>query len=254
MQQETLTPRAIRPSDIAAALGEGLRVFKSAPGVSIAYAGIFAAIVLMLIAALSQVGISSMALPFAGGFLLLGPALLVGFFGLMEARLGGRTPALADAFTAFRGLPGGFWLMGLLCGFLFLIWITDAAVLYSFMIGAESADVDSAVLPGKAIRFHLWAAPAGAVLAYIIYCVSAFAVPLLYQGRCDLVRAVHASVRAVLGNFLATLAWGLLLSIVTLLSILLLPLLPVTLPILGYASFSLYRRTFPATGPTPPTV
>ena len=89
----------------------------------------------------------------------------------------------------------------------------------------------------------------GAVPAFIIFCVSAFSVPLLYQGRADLVGSISVSVRATLGNFVLSLLWGVLLTSVIVGSVVLLPLLLVSLPVLAYASYALYRNIFPA----PPT-
>jgi len=58
-------------------------------------------------------------------------------------------------------------------------------------------------------------------------------------------RPKQNSLRAKRGGSALGLAWGLVLSGVILLSILLLPLLLFTLPVMSYASFALYRRSFP---------
>ena len=87
----------------------------------------------------------------------------------------------------------------------------------------------------------------GSVLAFFVFAMSAFSVPLLHQHRASLIQAVYASVCVVLRNFVASIAWGLLLTGVILISILLLPLLAITLPIMAYASFALYQRVFPPT-------
>lgn len=226
----------------------GWHTFRAIPGPSMAYATLFALIGLALLAAVGRFGISPMALPFAGGFMLVGPALLTGFFRLSVMRAGGRQPSLMAAFAAFAHAPAGLWLVALVCAFLFLIWITDAAVLYTVMIGREHLPYDLPWvirLQRQVLVFELWGALMGSVLAFIILAISAFSVPLLHEGRASLIQAVHASVRAVFGNFIACIAWGLVLTATTLLAILLLPLLIVVLPVLAYASFALYRKVFP---------
>ncbi len=65
----------------------------------------------------------------------------------------------------------------------------------------------------------------------------------------DLVGSISVSVRATLGNFVLSLLWGVLLTSVIVGSVVLLPLLLVSLPVLAYASYALYRNIFPA----PPT-
>ena len=241
-----LTPRKFSTADIADALATGWRTFRAMPAASMAFAALFALIGLALLAAVGGFGISPMALPFAGGFMLMGPALLTGFFRLAVILAEGRKPRLFDAFTAFTHAPAGLWLVALLCAFLFLIWITDAAILYTVMIGDERHDMAWLIsLQRQMVAFELWGMLMGSVLAFIILAISAFSVPLLHERRANLVQAINASVHAVLGNFLTCIAWGLVLTSATLVSILLLPLLTVVLPVLAYASFGLYRKVFP---------
>ena len=95
------------------------------------------------------------------------------------------------------------------------------------------------------VRFVQWAAISGLVVALLLYCISAFAVPLLCERRAGLVDAVVTSVRVVLGNFLPAISWAFLLSTVIIASVLVLPLLPLTLPWLAYASRALYREVLP---------
>jgi uncharacterized membrane protein len=244
-----LEPQRFSAADIARALAVGWYTFRAIPGPSMGFAVLFALIGFVLLGAVGHFGISPMALPFAGGFMLVGPALLTGFFRLAALHADHRPLRLGDAFAAFARAPAGLWAVALLCAFLFLIWITDAAVLYAVMIGDEHLPYDLPwliQLHDHVVAFELWAALMGSVLAFIILAVSAFSVPLLHEGRAGLVSAVHASVRAVFGNFFSAILWGLLLTTAILLAILLLPLLTVVLPTLAYASFALYRNVFPA--------
>jgi len=241
-----LIPRKFSSADIADALMMGWRTFRAMPAASMAFASLFALIGLVLLGALGGFGISPMALPFAGGFMLVGPALLTGFFRLAVILAEGRKPRVFDAFAAFVHAPAGLWLVALLCSFLFLIWITDAAILYTVMIGGDRHDLAWLInLQGQVVAFELWGMLMGSVLAFIILAISAFSVPLLHERRANLVAAINASVRAVFANLLTCIAWGLVLTGATVFSILLLPLLTVVLPVLAYASFGLYRRVFP---------
>ena len=56
---------------------------------------------LLLLDALGGCGISPMVLVFAGGLLLVGPWLLIGFFRPALIYANGRKPRLFDAFAAF---------------------------------------------------------------------------------------------------------------------------------------------------------
>ena len=245
-ERRVLTPHRISTGNILKALGIGWRTFRAIPAASMVFATLFALIGLVLLLALGNFGISPMALPFAGGFMLVGPALLTGFFRLAAISAAGGRPRLFDAFPAFLQAPAGLWLLALLCAFLFLIWITDAAILYTLMIGNHQQGIDWLFsLQGETVAFELWGMLMGSVLAFIILAVSAFSVPLLHERRVQLVQAVSASVRGVFANFSTMIAWGLVISAAIFVSILLLPLLTVVLPVLAYASFNLYRKVFP---------
>lgn len=214
-----------------------------------AYAAVFTVFGLVLLIAIGAFGVSPLALPFAGGFMLVGPILLTGYFELARLLERGEHPGLGDALGAFGRSPKDLWLLAIICAFLFLIWITDAGVLYSFTIGGMDLTYDLAWLSEQGadvLAFSLWGSLMGSVLAYMIFTVSAFSVPLIYERRAGLVQAISASARTVLGNFIVCLVWGIVLGTVIVVSVLVLPLLLATLPVMSYASFALYQRAFPA--------
>jgi uncharacterized membrane protein len=82
-------------------------------------------------------------------------------------------------------------------------------------------------------------------LAFAIFAISAFSVPLIYYRRAGLVRAVHLSVSAVFANLLPSLVWALILSVTIISSIVIFPLFLLTFPVLAFASHALYRELFP---------
>jgi len=244
----TPTTRKLSLKDIRLALRTGWVEFHAMLGVSLAFGAVFAVLGLVVLLFVFQIGISAMALPFAAGFMLLAPIFLVGFFRLSELRASGTTPYFNDALAAFKRAPAGLWVVALLCTFLFLVWITDAGVLYSFMIG----EIDPRDQPfwliqlqDHVIAFTLWSTLMGSVLAFIAFAISAFSVPLLFQRRATTVQAMFASMHAVVRHFAVSIIWGVLLTGSIVGSILLLPLLAVVLPVMSYASFAFYLRIFP---------
>jgi uncharacterized membrane protein len=248
----SLSPRPVAHTfdlcDIALSLRTGWVTFLAIPGISLAFGTGIAAIGLGVLTSVYHIGISAMALPFAAGFMLLGPILLVGFFRIAETLTAGRRPGLRDALAGFRQAPLGLWVVALLCAFLFMIWITDAGILYSFMIGKFDTTHQPLwlnQLQRDALRFTLLSSLMGSVLAFFAFAISAFSVPLLHQRRASLIQAIYASASVVVRNFFASIVWGLLLTGVILTSIVLLPLLALSLPVMAYASFALYRRVFP---------
>jgi len=132
------------------------------------------------------------------------------------------------------------------CMLLFMIWVTDAAVIYSFMIGRALVLVQDILPRGADIAaFEFFGSLMGTALAFAIYTISAFSVPLLFDRRATLIGAVSASVRTVFGNLRVSLSWAFILASALMASILVLPLFIVVLPWLAYASYTLYREVFP---------
>lgn len=233
-------------STLRAGLAEGWQLAAATRAVSCAYAFIFAAIGAAIIATLLVLGLTPFVVAAAGAFMLVGPVLLAGFFGIAAAHEGGEPVRPAAIAHGFRRAAPSVWVLALICALLFMIFITDAAILYSYMVGGAPVWLGS-LLPTSAgvLRFVFWASVSGLFVAIMLFAVAAFSVPLLCERRAGLVDAVVTSVRVVFGNFLVAMIWGLVLSSVIVASILLLPALPLTLPWLAFASRSVYRHVIP---------
>jgi uncharacterized membrane protein len=247
----TPTPAPYHLRDLRDALGVGWQISRAQPGPSLVLGVLLALIGTALWLALAYLGATPLGWVLTRGFLLIGPALLAGFFGLYRRHELGVSPSIGDAFPGFTEAGGGFWAVAAFCAFQFLVWLTDAGVLYAFQVGASplmegaSGPWDLARLSPGARTFVLWSSPVGAFLAVGLYLVTAFSVPLLYERRTGLIPAVVASVQAVLRHPVPAFAWALITVLGVLPGILIPLLLPLSLPILAYGSFALYRTVFP---------
>lgn len=241
MHSAPLTTGGIRQ-----ALLEGWATAQATRGVSIAYAAIFTLGGLVILTALLAQGFTPFVSAAAGAFMLVGPAILAGFFGIARAREAGETLGFGSVAAGFAAASSAVWVIALVCALLFMIFVTDAAILYSYLVGTTPVWLTE-LIPAKpgVMSFLLWGAVSGFVIALLLFCVSAFSVPLLCERRAGLVEAVVASVRVVGSNFAPAMLWAALLSALIIGSILLLPLLPLTLPWLAFASRALYRQVFP---------
>jgi uncharacterized membrane protein len=228
------------------ALAEGWATAVATRGVSLAYAGIFALIGLVILGGLLSQGLTPFVLAAAGAFMLVGPAILAGFFGIAHDHEFRGGASFSSIGAGYRAASGAIWVLALVCALLFMIFITDAAILYSYMVGGTPVWLTELIPAAPGVtNFLLWGALSGFVIALLLYCVSAFSVPLLCERRAGLVDAVVASVSIVFGNFPTAMLWAALLSFLVIGSILLLPLLPVVLPWLAFASRALYRQVLP---------
>ncbi len=246
MQKKEIIHGRLSMASIARAIRQGWTVFSQSRQVSIVYAMIFAVIGLLLLTGIAQAGVTPMMLPLAGGFMLIGPTLLCGFFSVADRVAGKLAIRFGDVVTGFSHVSRQIIAVALVCMLLLLIWLTDAATLYGFMVGRTPIPLPGLLPPpDKVATFMLWSSVMGAALAFVIFAVSAFSVPLLYYRRAELVQAIVLSVRVVFGNFVPCISWAIILSAATITSILLLPLFLLVFPVLAYASHALYHEVFP---------
>ncbi|MFA5626050.1 MAG: DUF2189 domain-containing protein [Thiohalomonadaceae bacterium] len=233
-------------STLGMALTEGWQLARQTRFVSSLYALLFALCGAIILGLLLARGLTPFIIMAAGAFMLVAPIILAGFFGIAHAHESGAKVHLTDALRGFVMASPALWVVALVCALLFMIFITDAAILYSYMVGGVPV-WSHELLPTTADvqRFLLWGSVSGVFMAFLIYCVAAFSVPLLYERRTNLVTAVATSVHIVFANFIPALVWAIMLSSLIMGSILLLPLLLITLPWLAFASRSLYRHTLP---------
>lgn len=222
-------------------------MFRQTQNASMAYAGIFAVIGAILLIGAVKLDIAPMAYPLAGGFMLVGPAFLAGFFHVASLRAQQKPVRFADFFRGFRHGPAALWVISVVCAFLFLVWLTDAAIVYSLYFGTAPILGSLELIAGlgegsKLASFILFSSLTGSVLALMIFAISAFAVPLIFSRRVELAKAVGLSVRAVFGNLGVMVAWGIILTVCIVGTILLfMPLFVVVFPVLAYASERAYR-------------
>src|SRR6185295_16764339 len=107
------------------------------PQVSLAYGAFFVVAGLLLVVGLTQVGLQSLILVLAGGFILVGPMLAAGLYE-MSRRLEKSEP-VSLASTLRAGFYGGGQLahMGLLFMLIYLAWVEIALLLFMLFLGPQ---------------------------------------------------------------------------------------------------------------------
>jgi uncharacterized membrane protein len=246
-----LMPHKAGFDDVGKWLRAGWSLFLRSRTVSLAYAALFCAGAAAIFPAVVLLGFTPMTIPFAGAFMLIAPVFLCGFFGLADRVEAGEKPRIAHVAGTFRTNPPSLWVLSLVCAFLFLVWVTDAATVYALYFGTTpifflTQFFQSLFSDWSLVSFLMFSSAMGAVLAFILFAISAFAVPLLYYRRTDLAGAIGASVRGVFANFPVMMAWALLLSAAIFATLLVfLPALVVVFPVLAYAGREACRTVYP---------
>lgn len=224
----------------------GWMLFLQTRPLSVSFSMIFALIGVAVLASITRAQYAPFAVPFAGAFMLIGPLLLAGFFSVADKINQGEACSSSDIWQGFARTPAGVWGVAAFCMLLFVVWMIDAAILYGGMFGRAPQPLLSLLEPNLSVlNYLLLSALTGAVLAFVVFAVSAFSVPLLYYRRAALWPSIRLSIQAVFSNLPLCLIWSAFLALAITTSVLIFPTFLVVFPVLAFASHALYREVFP---------
>ncbi len=224
----------------------GWRDMMRSPGISFGWGALFVAISYVLFFGLSALGLSSLILPLAAGFLLVGPLAAVGLYEVSRRHEHGLPVTVRDSVLAWRRNPQ-IGLMGVLLLVAMFAWIQVALILFAmFFLGAPptlAAFVAELTSGLHNLPFLVLGTLAGGVLAASVFAVSVVSLPLLLdRPEITAADAVVASWNAAVANWRVMIGWAATVAVVAGLGILTFFLgLLVALPLLGHANWHAYR-------------
>lgn len=241
--------RTIGPRDLMDALHKGTDDFFAMPTHVIFLSLIYPITGLLIARATFGYDVVPLLYPLAAGFAILGPFAAVGIYELSRRREQGYDTSWTHAFDlvhadSFRAILA----LGLILCLIFGVWVAAAHALYVAHFGyaapqsLEAFARDVLTTPAG-YSLIVIGNLTGALFALAAFTISVVAFPLLVDRNISATAAMATSVKAVLANPLTMMLWGLIVAAALLVGSL--PAffgLAVVIPVLGHATWHLYRK------------
>ena len=258
-QPVTIEVKRITPTDVLRALAQGLDDFAAMPSHAIFLCVIYPLIGLWLISLASGYSMLPLAFPIAAGFALIGPFAAIGLYELSRRREAGLDTSSTHAFDVLHSPSlGAIVAMGLLLTAIFLVWLAVANAIYVANFGyAKPASVSQFVSDVFTTRpgwiLIVVGTGVGFLFAVLVLTISAISFPLLLDRDVGAAVALFTSIRVVAANPVSMALWGLIVAVLLVAGSLPFFLgLTVVMPVLGHATWHLYRMAVvPDSAPRP---
>jgi uncharacterized membrane protein len=241
--------RRIGFSDLAGALRQGFDDFLHKPSHVIFLCILYPLIGVVLATWTSGAETLPLLFPLMSGFALIGPLAAVGLYEISRRREAGLQTSWRDAFDV-RHSPAvpAIVAIGLYLLVIFLAWMLTAQALYTTILGPHppvslSAFVDTLLGTDAGFRLIVIGNLVGAAFALLVLATTSVAFPVLLDRDVGAVQAVSICWRVFAANPLVMIAGGVIVGLM--LAVASIPLfagLAVAVPVLGHATWHLYRR------------
>lgn len=241
--------RLIGPDDLRDALKNGYNDFKEKPSHAIMLTVLYPVVGLFLMRLSAGYDILYLTFPIFAGFALIGPLAAIGLYEMSRRREKGLDVSWSHAAGIVRS-PSIFAIaqLSVLVGVIYMAWLGSAHIIFWATFGG--------VIPNSITEFALQIATTSAgwtlilvgcgvgfIFATVVLAISVVSFPMLLDRDVSAWVAVKTSVNATLANPMTMAMWGII--VVGLLAIGSLPFLfglAITMPVLGHATWHLYRK------------
>jgi len=241
--------RTIALRDLWAALRLGWQDFMATPTQIVFLCLIYPLVGFVLGSAAAGGEMLPLVYPLLAGFALLGPLAALGIYELSRRREAGQSVSWTDMFAILRS-PAivSIAMLGLMLLAIFLLWLGTARGLYHVTMGSVLALDPMAMLreilgTSRGLTLLVVGNLVGAAFALLVLALTVVSFPMLLDRNVTAVAAVLTSWEAFRANPVVLTIWGVIIAVLLALGMALLFVgLAVALPLLGHATWHLYRR------------
>ncbi len=240
--------RPLSTQDLWAVLALGWADFKRAPLYGLFFASVYVAGGWIIVYALTSSGKLWWTLPAAAGFPILGPFIACGLYEVSRALEEGEPLHWRNVLGVVldqkdRQIPS----MAVVVVVFFLFWNFLAHMIFALFMGLSvMTNITSSFevyFTANGVLMLTIGTIVGAIFAGVLFSLTVISLPMLLDREVDFVTAMITSVAVVITNPGIMLLWGGIIAMALFASMLLGFLgLFIALPVLGHASWHLYRR------------
>ena len=251
--------RRLAPSDLFHSLARGVDDFVAMPSHAIFLCVIYPLLGILLVSMTLGNSLLPLAFPIAAGFALVGPLAAIGLYELSRRREAGLDSSPSHVFDVLHSPSlGAIVALGLLLMAIFLIWLAVAEGIYIANFGYKAPVsirqfADDVLNTSAGWNLIFVGTGVGFLFAAVVLTISAVSFPLLLDRDVGAPAALLSSIRVVFANPGTMALWGFI--VAALLVIGSIPCflgLTVVMPVLGHATWHLYRRAVePDANPNP---
>ncbi|MBL8894475.1 MAG: DUF2189 domain-containing protein [Rhizobiales bacterium] len=241
--------RKIDLSDLKAALHSGMEDFKAMPSHLVFLIGIYPLATLIAGMAAARSELLPLVFPLLSGFALIGPLVAIGLYEISRRREQGLPVTWDDAFHVLRSPSiGAILALSVLLGLIYILWLAVALAIYLALFnGVLPTSLGEFIAPvfttSRGWMLIIIGCGVGFLFAVVVLAMAAVSFPMLIDRNVEASTAIKTSVRAFRENPVPMLIWGAIVAGLLLAGALpLLVGLAVVFPVLGHATWHLYRK------------